>query len=155
MRERIGLHFKKNWKSFDWFIAEVQRKKMNYWTDLCLHVVQNHIFVLVSYINGSLLVLLTCDRSGSICKCLWRQEAMFISECIHISSFKKNSFTEMSEEHSSHWRSIKRKCLFSLSGRCNPLHPNISINILHTVLYTLPKRPTMRICLTIKSCSSW
>ena len=29
-----------------------------------------------------------------------------------------------------------------------PLHPNISIHILHTVLYTFPKMLTRRICLT-------
>ena len=33
----------------------------------------------------------------------------------------------------------------------NPLHPNISMHILHTVLYTFPKMLTRRICLTIKS----
>ena len=32
-----------------------------------------------------------------------------------------------------------------------PLHPNISMHILHTVLYTFPKVLTRRICLTIKS----
>ena len=37
----------------------------------------------------------------------------------------------------------------------NPLHPNISVHILHTVLYTFPKVLTWRICLTIKSFSSW
>ena len=36
-----------------------------------------------------------------------------------------------------------------------PLHPNISIHILHTVLYTFPKVLTRRICLTIKSFFSW
>ena len=40
-------------------------------------------------------------------------------------------------------------------GRCkffffNPLHPNIIMHILHTVLYTFPKVLTRRICLTIK-----
>ena len=30
-----------------------------------------------------------------------------------------------------------------------PLHPNISIHILHTVLYTFPKMLKKRICLTI------
>ena len=34
----------------------------------------------------------------------------------------------------------------------NPLCPNISINILHAVLYTFPKVLTRRICLTIKNC---
>ena len=33
----------------------------------------------------------------------------------------------------------------------NPLHPNISGQILHTVLYTFPKVLTRRICLTIKA----
>ena len=33
----------------------------------------------------------------------------------------------------------------------NPLHPNISMHILHTVLYIFPKMPTWGICLTIKS----
>ena len=33
----------------------------------------------------------------------------------------------------------------------NPLHPNISIQILHTLLYTFPLVLTMRICLTIKA----
>ena len=37
----------------------------------------------------------------------------------------------------------------------NPLHPNISMHILPTVLYTFPKRLTRRISLTIKSCFSW
>ena len=32
-----------------------------------------------------------------------------------------------------------------------PLHPNISMHILHTVLYMFLKVLTMRICLTIKS----
>ena len=34
----------------------------------------------------------------------------------------------------------------------NPLHPNISMHILHTVLYTFLTR---RICLTIKSFFTW
>ena len=37
----------------------------------------------------------------------------------------------------------------------NPLHPNISMHILHTVLYIFPKVLTRRICLIIKSFSSW
>ena len=38
-----------------------------------------------------------------------------------------------------------------LSTQINPLHPNISINILHTVLCTFSKVLKRRICLTIKS----
>ena len=36
----------------------------------------------------------------------------------------------------------------------NPLPPNISMHILHTVLHTFPKRLTRRICVTVKSCFS-
>ena len=44
----------------------------------------------------------------------------------------------------------------NLQGEChqvNPLHPNISMQTLHTMLYTFPKGLTRRICLTIKSFS--
>ena len=34
-------------------------------------------------------------------------------------------------------------------------HPNISMHILHTVLYTFPRVLTRRTCLTIKSFFSW
>ena len=37
----------------------------------------------------------------------------------------------------------------------NPLHPMISMHILHNVLYTFPKMLTRRIWLTIKSFFSW
>ena len=37
----------------------------------------------------------------------------------------------------------------------SPLHPNISMHILHTVLCTFTKVLTRRICLTIKSVFSW
>ena len=46
---------------------------------------------------------------------------------------------------------LHRKKLYAF----NPLHPNISMHILHTVLHTFPKRLTWRICLTVKSCLSW
>ena len=42
------------------------------------------------------------------------------------------------------------KCLI-----INPLHPNISLHILLTVLYTFPKVLTRRICLIIKSFRDW
>ena len=41
------------------------------------------------------------------------------------------------------------------SHQVNPLHPNISMQTLHTMLYTFPKGLTRRICLTIKSFSFW
>ena len=37
----------------------------------------------------------------------------------------------------------------------SPLHPNISMLSLHTLLYIFPKVLTRRICLTIKSFFSW
>ena len=37
----------------------------------------------------------------------------------------------------------------------NPLHPNMSMHILHTVLYMFPNLQTRRTCLTIKSFFSW
>ena len=37
----------------------------------------------------------------------------------------------------------------------NPLHPNINMHILYTVLQTFPKVPTKKICLTIQSFLSW
>ena len=42
-----------------------------------------------------------------------------------------------------------------ISVYINPLHLNISIYILHTVLCKLTKVLTWRICLTIKSFVSW
>ena len=40
---------------------------------------------------------------------------------------------------------------FQDSKVCRPLHLDINMHILHTVLYTIPKVLTRRICLTIKS----
>ena len=37
------------------------------------------------------------------------------------------------------------------NSRLSPLCPNISMHILHTVLYTFPKELTRRICLIIKN----
>ena len=38
-----------------------------------------------------------------------------------------------------------------LNVTVDPLHPNIIMHILHTVLYTFPEVLTRRICLLIKS----
>ena len=46
-------------------------------------------------------------------------------------------------------------CLSVLLQCVNPLHPSISMHILHTVLFTFPKALSRRICLTIKSFFSW
>ena len=44
-------------------------------------------------------------------------------------------------------------CSFQMLGQCsfNPLHPNISLQVLHTVFYAFLTVLTGRICLTIKS----
>ena len=39
--------------------------------------------------------------------------------------------------------------------KVNPLHPNISMHLLHTVFHAFFKVLTRRICLTIKSFSGW
>ena len=65
----------------------------------------------------------------------------------------------ISQQNSSAWLKLFCWTLFGfpLSGSCsvNPLHPNISRHILHTVLNTFPKVLTRRICLTIKSFYCW
>ena len=48
---------------------------------------------------------------------------------------------------------IKKKCKLLLF--CEPLHCNISMHILHTVLYTFPWVLTRRICFINKSFISW
>ena len=40
-------------------------------------------------------------------------------------------------------------------SRLNPVHLDISVHVLHIVLYTLPKLLIRRIALTIKSFFSW
>ena len=52
-------------------------------------------------------------------------------------------------------RFVYRDDLHRRSIQINPLHPNIGINILHTVLYIFPECLIRRICLTIKSFFSW
>ena len=47
------------------------------------------------------------------------------------------------------------KMLWLSSQTLNPLHPNISVDILHTVLCTFPKVLTRRICLTVKPSCGW
>ena len=43
----------------------------------------------------------------------------------------------------------------AMSPLINPLHPNISVHILHTVLCTLTKELTRRICLNIVNFFNW
>ena len=66
----------------------------------------------------------------------------------HKNSKYLNAFTLDSKNATDNWDSTH---LFTL----NPLHPNISIHIHHTVLCTFTKVLTRRLCLTIKSFFSW
>ena len=61
--------------------------------------------------------------------------------CIKRSWIRPYSFTSCSK--------TGRYAIQSCVCRLNPLHPNISMHILHTVLYTFPKVLTRRICLII------
>ena len=56
------------------------------------------------------------------------------------------SFIKLRAIKMSQWCSSKERPLDEL----NPLHPNISMYILHTGLHTFPKVLTRRICLLIK-----
>ena len=93
--------------------------------------------------------------------------SLFVSVSVSVSLFSPPppSFLPHSLVHnySYHIRQLKYtiKCHFLVwpytVKHCaiNPLHPNISMHILHTDLYTLPKLLTRRIHLTIKSFFSW
>ena len=50
----------------------------------------------------------------------------------------------MGQRLGSNWQEMHK-------NHINPLRPNISIQILHTLLYTFPLVLTRRICLTIKA----
>ena len=49
----------------------------------------------------------------------------------------------------------QKAVLYNQKLTLDPFHPNISIHILHTVLYTFPQVLTRRIFSTIKSFISW
>ena len=53
------------------------------------------------------------------------------------------------------WHDLVEKVPGNSTFYYNSLHPNISKDILHTVLYTFSMLLTRRICLTIKSFFSW
>ena len=50
---------------------------------------------------------------------------------------------------------VQHPLFLACPPQLNPLHPNISIHILHTVFHTLPNVLRRRICRTIKSFFSW
>ena len=52
--------------------------------------------------------------------------------------------------HKKKTKKNKQKNTRIINSPPNPLHPSISMQILHTVLYTFPVVLTRRICLTIK-----
>ena len=78
------------------------------------------------------------------------------SKAIHDNTALRYSMIDQRDLHlffSQSDAKLKPKAAHILS--LNPLHPNISRHILHTVLYTYPKVLTRRICLTNRSLFSW
>ena len=68
---------------------------------------------------------------------------------------KLEAVFKCSSEHAvSHALLAGQKDALSRLSPINPLHDNISMHILHTVLHTFPKRLIRRICLTVKNCFS-
>ena len=79
---------------------------------------------------------------------LYKSLERFLSTCI-CSTCKRKLYTQY-EYWQYNWRGqTVVDCVM------NPLHPNFSMYILHTVLYTFPKVLTRRIWLTIKSFLGW
>ena len=73
--------------------------------------------------------------------------------CVAGSSFKMSGSNTVDKIYI-----LTHALCFYLCFSCNilnPLHPNISMHILHTILYIFPLVQTGRICLTIKSFFSW
>ena len=61
------------------------------------------------------------------------------------------NFACSSYMNTTHFAIFEKEC----KSFINPLHPKISLYILHTALYTFPKVLTERICLPIKSFFCW
>ena len=66
---------------------------------------------------------------------------------------KRNVFQVTTEDTQTN--ALKKFKKEQAAFRLNLLHPNISMHILHTVLYTFPEVLSRRICLTVRSFFSW
>ena len=66
---------------------------------------------------------------------------------------KRNVFQVTTEDTQTN--ALKKLKKEQAAFRLNLLHPNISMHILHTVLYTFPEVLSRRICLTVRSFFSW
>ena len=76
-------------------------------------------------------------------RCSWKKTAQYLELCWQ--TIRRNIPTSEKQQNSSiHFLSI-----------CELFHPNISIHILCIVFYTFPLVLTRRICLPIRSLSSW
>ena len=66
---------------------------------------------------------------------------------------KRNVFQVTNEDTQTN--ALKKLKKEQAAFRLNLLHPNTSMHILHTVLYTFPEVLSRRICLTVRSFFSW
>ena len=133
-------------------------------------------------IHQELLVLDICHESGNkryLCSTFYLNlffslssaQKVWVSKKINSNKIKSFfAFTYRTDEISNRVKSyiwqtapgisnshniIFEKKKFDMKASFNPLHPNISMHILHTVLYTFPKVLRRRICLTIRTFFSW
>ena len=115
---------------------------------------------------GYCIVKVKSKRCSSI---LWQNErtgSSLVSLLLTIFCLQENPFnvitletifrsTAKSSSRNSIGHIMTTECIILKCLIINPLHPNISLHILLTVLYTFPKVLIRRICLIIKSFPSW
>ena len=103
----------------------------------------------ILFFHKSIKLLLTCNVTGQK-RLKWKSTIITFSltwvSCVFFRWFFRRAKTIA-------MNFAKSGTIIEVS--LNPLLPNISMQILQTVLHTFPKRLTRRICLTIKSCFSW
>ena len=133
-------------------------------------------------IHQELLVLDICHESGNkryLCSTFYLNlffslssaQKVWVSKKINSNKIKSFfAFTYRTDEISNRVKSyiwqtapgisnshniIFEKKKIDMKASFNPLHPNISMHILHTVLYTFHKVLRRRICLTIRTFFRW
>ena len=118
------------------------------------HVAQNFVNLLANFCKTQSKITKTCMvwelyiiNEVSICSSIlshmlnWRYKVV-LKEMVNTSSHFRNCNEE--------YNFIFWSASALPSQLLNALHPYISIHFLHTALYTFPKGPTRRICITIK-----
>ena len=103
-----------------------------------------------SYVYSQCAILLYTILKPWFCCCCW-----FRYFLVAIFSLKSQTINSLTTCHSSLSNCYSKISNATFSWVFNPLHPKISMHILHTVLITFPKEKRRRICLLIKSFISW